>query len=70
VAQQLSRFGFVAVAFVSTVLLAGCEQQVGPNDQTVSGKEYKEIVNSTTPENERDMSNPVRDSVLAPNAKR
>ncbi|MDX2064466.1 MAG: hypothetical protein SFX74_01865 [Fimbriimonadaceae bacterium] len=66
-AHQLKR-GLIVLAAALAVF--GCEQQVGPNDQTISGKEYKEIVNSTTPENERNMTNTERDKVLAPGVKR
>lgn len=51
-------------------LLGGCMPQPGPPDKAVSGKEYKEIVNSTVPANEQGQTNTVRDSVTAPNAKR
>jgi len=66
-AKQLSRALYLAAVIA---VVTGCEQQAGPPDKTISGKDYNEIVNSTVPENERGMSNDVRDSQLAPKAKR
>jgi len=50
----------VAAPFAVT----GCEQQVGPNDKTVTGKEYKDLVNQGVPENEKNQTNTMRDAAL------
>ncbi|CAN1549042.1 hypothetical protein MCEMSE15_02100 [Fimbriimonadaceae bacterium] len=44
--------------------MTGCEQQVGPNDKTVTGKEYKDLVNQGVPEDEKNQTNTMRDAAL------
>jgi uncharacterized lipoprotein len=41
----------IAVALLVVAIAAcGCDQQVGPKDKTVSGTEYKDLVNKGVPE--------------------
>jgi hypothetical protein len=61
----------LALKLISLLLLVtaifavtGCDQQVGPNDKTVTGKEYKDIVNQGVPENEKNQTNTMRDAAL------
>jgi hypothetical protein len=41
----------IAVAFlIVAIAVCGCNTQVGPNDKTISGTEYKDLVNKGVPE--------------------
>jgi len=52
----------IILAVTAVFAVIGCEQQVGPNDKTVSGKDYKDIVNQGVPENEKNQTNTMRDA--------
>jgi hypothetical protein len=56
----------ISLLLLVTAIFAvtGCDQQVGPNDKTVTGKEYKDIVNQGVPENEKNQTNTMRDAAL------